>query len=138
MQKVQLTEATKATELTDAATKETEKTAEEKVEEKVESKVDETAAVSKDDVLISLTLDLSSLQSVYDFVESFIGLNLGKTLTLVVNNAGVMALDTWKGSKDGYEMQFATNVLGHFYLSLLLINHFEKDLRIVNVSSSAH
>lgn len=41
-------------------------------------------------------------------------------------------------SKDGYEFQFASNHLGHFPLTRLLINEFKNGGRIINVSSGAH
>eukprot|EP00486_Rosalina_sp_Unknown_P015117 CAMPEP_0201579072 /NCGR_PEP_ID=MMETSP0190_2-20130828/26332_1 /ASSEMBLY_ACC=CAM_ASM_000263 /TAXON_ID=37353 /ORGANISM="Rosalina sp." /LENGTH=478 /DNA_ID=CAMNT_0048012999 /DNA_START=452 /DNA_END=1888 /DNA_ORIENTATION=+ len=51
-----------------------------------------------------------------------------------------MAVPEWRGSKDGYEMQFATNHLGHFYLTTLLTPLLLKctPSRVVNLASSAH
>src|ERR1700709_2642871 len=53
-------------------------------------------------------LDLVSLESVESFADSWQG-----PLGLLVNNAGVMAPPRYRQSTDGYELQFATNHLGH-------------------------
>jgi NAD(P)-dependent dehydrogenase (short-subunit alcohol dehydrogenase family) len=57
----------------------------------------------------------------------------------LINNAGVMT--TPKGNtKDGFELQFGTNHLGHFAFTGLLIDHIADvpDARIVTVSSNGH
>ena len=61
-------------------------------------------------------------------------------LTLLINNAGVMALRGRHETADGFEMQFGTNHLGHFALTGLLLPTVlrTRDARIVTVSSSAH
>jgi len=83
-------------------------------------------------------LDLSSLQSVKQFASNFTKEH--NQLHYLINNAGVMALPEWQPSKESYEMQFATNHLGHFYLTMLLTNVLlqSKPSRVINVSSSAH
>jgi NAD(P)-dependent dehydrogenase (short-subunit alcohol dehydrogenase family) len=53
---------------------------------------------------------------------------------LLVNNAGVL-LPTRQETEEGYEMTFATNLLGHFLLTELLLDKLEAPARIVNVSS---
>nr|GMC87177.1 short-chain dehydrogenase TIC 32, chloroplastic-like [Ipomoea batatas] len=60
------------------------------------------------------------------------------------NNAGIMFCP-FQLSEDGYEMQFATNHLGHFYLTNLLLDRMKETAkatgiegRIVNLSSIAH
>ncbi|XP_006652156.1 short-chain dehydrogenase TIC 32, chloroplastic-like [Oryza brachyantha] len=65
-----------------------------------------------------LHLDLSSMSSVRRFAESFVALNL--PLNILINNAGV-AFVPFKLSEDGIELHFATNHLGHFLLTDLLI-----------------
>ena len=61
-------------------------------------------------------------------------------LHLLVNNAGVMAIQELTRDGDGHEMQFATNHLGHFALALGLHDALAADgaARIVSVSSSGH
>jgi dehydrogenase/reductase SDR family protein 12 len=78
--------------------------------------------------------DISNLQAVRQFAERFS--SEARRLDVLVNNAGVM---TGKRtlSVDGIELTFATNVLGPFLLTNLLIPLMEKSApaRIVNVSS---
>jgi NAD(P)-dependent dehydrogenase (short-subunit alcohol dehydrogenase family) len=83
-------------------------------------------------------LDLADFASIRSFVEVF--LTKYSRLDLLINNAGVMALPKrWK-TKDGFEMQFGTNHLGHFMLTGLLINTLVKTpgARVVMVSSAGH
>lgn len=84
-----------------------------------------------------LPLDLASLASVERFAELF--LRSHTELHGLVNNAGVM--NTPRGqTEDGFELQFGTNHLGHFYLTELLLDVLKKTAgaRIVNVSSCYH
>ncbi|KAI3748346.1 hypothetical protein L6452_11359 [Arctium lappa] len=89
-----------------------------------------------------LELDLSSLNSIKAFADSFKALNL--PLNILINNAGVMFCP-FQLSQDGIEMQFTTNHLGHFYLTNLLLDKMKETAtatgiegRIVNLSSVAH
>ncbi|KAJ4806383.1 NAD(P)-binding Rossmann-fold superfamily protein [Rhynchospora pubera] len=92
--------------------------------------------------IIILPLDLSSLASVQSFVSRF--LSLGLPLNLLINNAGKFP-DRHAVSEDGIEMTFATNYLGHFLLTKLLLEKMAETAkesgiegRIVNVSSTVH
>jgi NAD(P)-dependent dehydrogenase (short-subunit alcohol dehydrogenase family) len=78
-------------------------------------------------------LDVSDLASVRRFVD-----NWDKPLHALINNAGVMALPDLQRSAQGYEMQFATNFLGHFALTLGLRRHLAaaEGARVVSVSST--
>ncbi|KAG2555253.1 hypothetical protein PVAP13_9KG567400 [Panicum virgatum] len=94
------------------------------------------------DVLV-LPLDLSSLASVRAFADRF--LELGLPLHLLINNAGKFSHGQLALSEDGVEMTFATNYLGHFLLTKLLLGRMAETAaatgvqgRIVNVSSSVH
>ncbi|XP_056610611.1 dehydrogenase/reductase SDR family member on chromosome X-like isoform X1 [Triplophysa dalaica] len=86
-------------------------------------------------------LDVSCLRSVREFVRRF--KDRGRPLHVLINNAGVMLLPEGR-TADGFETHFATNYLGHFLLTRLLLEtlvHSGKDesySRILNVSSSAH
>ena len=82
------------------------------------------------------SLDLASLASVRSFGERAIA--DGRPLDLLINNAGVMAMPTRELTVDGHERQFATNHLGHFALTGLLLPLLQKARapRVVTVSSS--
>ncbi|XP_066336826.1 short-chain dehydrogenase TIC 32, chloroplastic-like [Miscanthus floridulus] len=89
-----------------------------------------------------MEMDLSSLSSVRDFARSFDSSH--EHLNLLINNAGIMACP-YQLSKDGIELQFATNHVGHFLLTNLLLDKMKSTARetgvqgrIINVSSIAH
>ncbi|KAJ8771485.1 hypothetical protein K2173_026662 [Erythroxylum novogranatense] len=91
--------------------------------------------------LDALELDLSSLSSVRKFASDFSA--SGIPLNILINNAGQAT--SFKLSKDNIELNFATNYLGHFLLTHLLMETMKKtanesgrEARIVNVSSNAH
>ncbi|MBD2158777.1 SDR family NAD(P)-dependent oxidoreductase [Leptolyngbya sp. FACHB-16] len=79
-------------------------------------------------------LDLTDQASIAKFIATWDG-----PLHILVNNAGVMALPE-QHTPEGWEMQFATNYLGHFALALGLHDALAADgaARIVSVSSSGH
>ena len=84
-------------------------------------------------------LDLSSLAAVHEFAAQ--ELDRGQPLDLLINNAGVMAPPKRLESADGFEVQFGTNVLGHFVLTALLFPLLQKTSgtpRIVTIASIAH
>ncbi|XP_008234205.1 PREDICTED: short-chain dehydrogenase TIC 32, chloroplastic-like [Prunus mume] len=90
----------------------------------------------------AIELDLSSLSSVRKFASEFN--SSGRPLNILINNAGIMATP-FMLSKDNIELQFATNHVGHFLLTNLLLDTMKKTARksskegrIVNVSSEAH
>ena len=64
-------------------------------------------------------LDLASLASVKDFAAR--ELDRGLPLDVLIDNAGVMAPPKRLETSDGFELQFGTNVLGHFALTGLLL-----------------
>ena len=82
-------------------------------------------------------LDLSSLESVRAAADEL--KSRYATIDLLINNAGVMY--TAKGTtKDGFEIQFGTNHLGHFAFTGLLLDRVlaAPDSRVVTVSSQGH
>jgi NAD(P)-dependent dehydrogenase (short-subunit alcohol dehydrogenase family) len=84
-----------------------------------------------------MLLDLASLASVREFSAAFTA--RFDRLDLLVNNAGVMMPPGREETADGFELQFGTNHLGHFALTLALFPLLvkTKGARVVNVSSSA-
>ena len=80
-------------------------------------------------------LDLADPASVAAFVRGWSG-----PLHILVNNAGVMALPKLTRTPAGYEMQFATNHLGHFALTTGLHRWLAAadGARVVAVSSIGH
>ncbi|MBO0931995.1 oxidoreductase [Fibrella aquatilis] len=63
-------------------------------------------------------VDVSSLREVRDFVNQF--RKQYERLDLLINNAGIM-MSPYKVSEDGFENQLATNYIGHFALTGLLL-----------------
>ena len=85
----------------------------------------------------SLRLDLDDLSNVREFASSYVSLGLGD-ISVLLNNAGCMAVPTRELTVDGVERQFQSNHLGHFVLTSGLYPHLSRDgARVINVSSSA-
>jgi len=95
---------------------------------------DITASTGNADITVA-KLELTDRATIDAFVSGWEG-----PLHLLVNNAGVMAIPELELTPQGYEMQFATNHLGHFALALGLHDALAADGhgRIVSVSSSGH
>lgn len=86
---------------------------------------------------IIIRLDLSEPESIQAFGRQF-SEQVGQ-LDLLVNNAGIVGIPLTRNSV-GHELQLATNYLGAFALTGILLPFFRKDVqtRIVNVGSLAH
>ena len=81
-------------------------------------------------------LDLASQASVAAFADRLLA--QGHPVDILVNNAGVMALPQREVTVDGFEMQFATNYLGHFALTARLLPLLKAgQARVVQLSSIA-
>jgi NAD(P)-dependent dehydrogenase (short-subunit alcohol dehydrogenase family) len=99
----------------------------------------EISASTKNPQVSATFLNLADRPSIAAFTAAWKG-----PLTVLVNNAAVMALPDLQQTPEGWEMQFATNYLGHFELALGLHDALaagstdEFKSRIVSVSSSAH
>ncbi|MGC4860215.1 oxidoreductase [Micromonospora sp. DT41] len=83
-------------------------------------------------------LDLASLASVRAFAAKLAGDH--PAIDLLVNNAGVVLLGPRRTSADGFELQLATNMLGHFALTGLLLGNLAaaREARVVSLSSITH
>ncbi|CAH1451402.1 unnamed protein product [Lactuca virosa] len=104
--------------------------------QKVKASICEKIPNAKIDVM---ELDLSSHASVRDFASQYISKDL--PLNILILNAGIMS-PPFTLSKDNIELQFATNHIGHFLLTNLLLDTMkktssktQKEGRIVVVSS---
>ncbi|KIJ18173.1 hypothetical protein PAXINDRAFT_9255 [Paxillus involutus ATCC 200175] len=89
-----------------------------------------------------LKLDLSNLKSIKDAASEFSRGSASYPLQQRVRTFGLFLYLT----DDGYDLQFGTNVLGHFYLTKLLLPTListaksspEGTVRVVNTASNAH
>ncbi len=91
--------------------------------------------VSEADVDFEL-LDLADLASIASFTKR-IARKFTK-LDILINNAGVMTPPKRLETKDGFELQFGTNYLGHFALTAQLLPLIKKAKgRVVSLSSVA-
>lgn len=80
-------------------------------------------------------VDLANLKSVTDFCERLRGQQ--QKLDILINNAGVMVPPQRQETIDGFELQFATNYLGHFALTAGLMPLLKNghDPRVISLSS---
>ncbi|KAL6779092.1 hypothetical protein ACKKBF_B18795 [Auxenochlorella protothecoides x Auxenochlorella symbiontica] len=91
-----------------------------------------------------MELDVSSLASVRKFGEAWE--SLGRPLHVLVNNAGIFSMSApYKLTSEGFESHLATNYLGHFLLTMLLLPALKRGCtqrgapsRVVHVSSKLH
>ena len=95
----------------------------------------DVAASTGNDAVFVAPLDLTDHASIAAFAEAWDG-----PLHMLVNNAGVMALQELTLTPEGWETQFATNHLGHFALTVGLHDALAAadGARIVSVSSAGH
>ncbi len=84
-----------------------------------------------------LALDLTDPGSIDRFADEV--LSAHGALDLLINNAGIMATPELRDRRN-YELQFATNHLGHFQLTLRLREALKKagGARVVNLTSAGH
>jgi retinol dehydrogenase-12 len=104
--------------------------------EKAAPVVDEIRRGTGSDAVEFVPLDLASLASVRACAAAFLRRDL--PLHILINNAGLAGQ---RGlTADGFEVAFGVNHLGHFLLTLLLIERIEASApaRVVTVSSHAH
>ena len=83
-----------------------------------------------------MILDTSLLSSVRAFADHYTAKY--STVDVLINNAGISAMRDSGTTAEGFEIVFATNYLGHFLLTQLLLPHMAESGRIINVSSDMH
>ncbi|EEU42898.1 uncharacterized protein NECHADRAFT_84229 [Fusarium vanettenii 77-13-4] len=91
--------------------------------QKAEAAVAEIKQQVPDAPIKLLELDLASFDSIRQAARSF--LEESERLDILMLNAGIMAVPPAL-TKDGYEIQFGTNHMGHAYLTKLLLPVLEK------------
>lgn len=109
---------------------------------KAESAISEIKTAVPDANITFLELDLASFESISKAVETFKASS--DRLDILMNNAGVFGLPNGL-TKDGYEVHFGTNHMGHALLIKLLLPTLQStaekpdsDVRIINLSSDGH
>lgn len=104
--------------------------------EKGQGAIDRIAAENPTGKVSLEQLDLSDLDSIEAFAKKFSARH--DKLDLLINNAGVM-IPPLSRTKQGFELQFGTNHLGHFALTARLFPLLDRTpgSRIVVVSSTA-
>lgn len=96
----------------------------------------EIIAATKNKNIYVVHCDLADLESVRDAADMLKSSLLA--INVLVNNAGGIFAER-EESKDGFEMTFTVNHLGHFLLVKSILPLLEKGhARIINVSSEAH
>jgi NAD(P)-dependent dehydrogenase (short-subunit alcohol dehydrogenase family) len=105
--------------------------------EKGKEAADQIAAAAPGASVTLQALDLTSLESVHAAANELRSTH--DRIDLLINNAGVMTTPA-STTKDGFELQFGTNHLGHFALTNLLLDRVLEapGSRVVTVSSAAH
>jgi NAD(P)-dependent dehydrogenase (short-subunit alcohol dehydrogenase family) len=112
--------------------------------EKVQAVIDELKAQFPAVPYRALHVDLSSQKSVRQAAKEVLA--YPENIDILINNAAVMALPERTLSEDGIELQFATNHVGHFLFTNLIMPKLVTaakesspgSTRIINVSSSGH
>jgi NAD(P)-dependent dehydrogenase (short-subunit alcohol dehydrogenase family) len=103
---------------------------------KAQAVVDELKRAAGHDRVEAVELDLGDLASVRRCAEALLARNI--PIHGLINNAGLAGL---RGqTKDGFELAFGTNHLGHYLFTRLLLDRIKSSgpARIVNVASASH
>ena len=86
----------------------------------------------------TLTLDLSSLDSVRTFAEQIRHRIHPHKIDLLILNAGIQASKNSEVNADGYNLTFTTNHLSHYLLARLLMPYIAKDGKLLITTSDSH
>ncbi|XP_070831866.1 dehydrogenase/reductase SDR family member 12 [Chaetodon trifascialis] len=100
---------------------------------RAEAAKDEIVEQSKNQNVHVHIVDMSSMRQVWEFAQNF---SQNNTVHVLINNAGCM-VNQRELTEEGFEKNFATNVLGTYILTKVLIPALKKveDPRVVTVSS---
>ena len=106
---------------------------------KIKETMDSLTAKCATTRIRTLDLDLASFAAVHRAAKEVNGWNDVPHIDVLVNNAGLMAT-AWETSPDGYEIDLATNHLGPFLFTNLIMNKIiaSPEPRVITVSSSLH
>jgi NAD(P)-dependent dehydrogenase (short-subunit alcohol dehydrogenase family) len=107
-------------------------------ETKAQRTADQLVKATGNERIDTLPLDLADLSSVQQACELFLAEH--PRLDVLINNAGVYC-GHLELTKDGYELQFGVNHLGHYLLTLNLLPAMRCSTscsRVINVSSAMH
>ena len=104
--------------------------------EKANAKKEEIEKETQNKNLIVMEIDLASLQSVKNFVTGYKNSSYGKIYSLICNAA--VGFSGPERTKDGFDVVFEANHLGHFLLVNSLLPIMEENGRILVVSSDMH
>ena len=102
--------------------------------EKEEKAREEIARETGNDRIMTMSLDTSSLASVRTFAETAQSFSIDA----LVNNAGISPMGNDGLTAEGFELVFATNYLGHFLLTQLLLPHMAENAAVWNITSDMH
>jgi len=113
-------------------------------QEKAEASIVELKAETKKDDIHFLKLDLADLESVKAAAAEF--QSKEPRLHMLFNNAGVMSSPMSMLTKQGFDLQFGTNVIGPAYFTKLLLPTLletaktapDGKVRVINTSSNGH
>ncbi|TFY82374.1 hypothetical protein EWM64_g1632 [Hericium alpestre] len=115
-------------------------------EQKGNAAIVELKSVTGKDAVFFLKIDLADLTSVRRAADEFI--RKEDSLHVLFNNGGIMFPPLNTVTAQGYDSQFGTNVLGHFFLTRCLLpvllrtaqsgSNIKHKVRVVNTSSNGH
>lgn len=98
--------------------------------DKATATADRIKAIVPSAKLIPMALDIGSFASVKEFSAGFLG--MGKPLNILLCSAGIMA-PPYRKTKDGIESQIGTNHLGHYLLTMLLLERMNETAKASGV-----
>lgn len=100
--------------------------------------INQLAEEKKNRKIIAEQLDLASTESIRQFVERLRGNQDIPPIKAIICNSGVQHIKGTQYTKDGFEMTFGVNHLGHYLLVHLLSKEIVSGGRIIFVSSGTH